>query len=131
MVFCCDFSYLNAVTKKDAYSIPDKNESFSKLGRAKYFATLVLGPAYWQVPLRKLDRQKTTFAFELGVYQWKRLPFGLCDAVDTFQWLLDLANEEVRRHDNQLRRPRGDCTNSIRRSLRKFRRSFLLHGMPA
>ena len=32
--FCCDFRYLNAVTIKDAYPIPQIDESLSKLGDA-------------------------------------------------------------------------------------------------
>ena len=50
--FCCDFHYLNAVTIKEAYPIPRIDESFSKLGDAKFFKTLDLGSAFWQVPLR-------------------------------------------------------------------------------
>ena len=53
--FCCDFRYLNAVTIKDAYPIPRINESLSKLGDAKFFTTLDLGSAFWQVPLGKQD----------------------------------------------------------------------------
>ena len=75
--FCCDFRYLNAVAVKDAYSIPRKDESLSKLDDAKLFTTLDLGSAFWQVPLRKKDREKTGFACELGLHQWKRMPFGL------------------------------------------------------
>ena len=56
--FCCDFWYLNSVTLKDAYPIPRIDESLSKLGDAKFFTTLDLGSAFWQVPLRKQDRDK-------------------------------------------------------------------------
>ena len=58
---------MNAVTIKDAYPIPRIDESLSKLGDAKFFTTLDLGSAFWQVPLRKKDREKTGFACELGV----------------------------------------------------------------
>ena len=52
---------------EDAYPIPRIDESLSKLGDPKFFATLDLGSAFWQVPLRKKDREKTGFACELGV----------------------------------------------------------------
>ena len=78
--FCCDFRYLSSVTVKDAYPIPRIDESLSKLGDANLFTTLDLGLAFWQVPLRKQDRAKTGFACELGLFQWKRMPFGLCNA---------------------------------------------------
>ena len=86
---------MNAVTIKDAYPIPRIDESLSKLGDAKFFTTLDLGSAFWQVPLRKKDREKTGFACELGLYQWKRMPFGLCKATATFQRLMAQALTRV------------------------------------
>ena len=93
--FCCDFRYLNAVTINYAYPIPRIDESLSKLGDAKFFTTLDLGSAFWQVPLRKQDREKTGFACELGLFQWKRMPFGLCNATATFQRLMAQALTSV------------------------------------
>ena len=73
---------------KDAYPIPRMDESLSKLGYAKFFTTLDLGSAFWQVPLRKQERDKTGFACELGLFQWKSMPLGLCNATATFQRLM-------------------------------------------
>ena len=84
--FCCDFWYLDSVTVKDAYPIPRIDESLSKLGDAKFFTTLDLGSAFWQVSLRKQDRDKTGFASELGLFQWKRMPFGLCNATASLKY---------------------------------------------
>ena len=59
--FCCDFRYLNSVTVKDAYPIPRTDESLSNLVDLKFFTTLDLGSTFWQVPLRKQNRDKTGF----------------------------------------------------------------------
>ena len=82
--FCCDFQYLNSIRVKDACSITRKDESLSKLGDAKFFTTLDLGSLFWQVQLGKQDSVKTGFACELGLFQWKRKSFGLCNATATF-----------------------------------------------
>ncbi len=86
--FCCDFLFLNAKTIRDAYPLPRIDESLARLGCAFYFTTLDLGSAFWQVPLREQDRPKTAFACELGLYQWKVMPFGLSNATATFQRLM-------------------------------------------
>ena len=69
---------LGFVATKDVYPIPRIDESLSKLGDAKFFTTLDLDSAFWQVPLRKKHREKTGFACELGLYQRKMMLFGLC-----------------------------------------------------
>ena len=73
------------MTIKDAYPRPRINESLSKLGDAKFFTTLDFGSAFWQVPLRKKDREDLHVSM---LYQWKRMPFGLCNATPSFQRLM-------------------------------------------
>ena len=67
--FCCNFRYLNKVTLKRCITDTANRREPLKLGDAKFFATLDLGSAFWQVSLRKKDREKTGFACEFGLYQ--------------------------------------------------------------
>ena len=83
--FCFDFCPLNGVTIKDAYPLPRIDESFARLGKARILTSIDLAWAFWQIPVRKADRQKTAFACELGLFEWRRMPFGMCNASATFQ----------------------------------------------
>ena len=85
--FCCDFRYLNAVTVEDAYPIPRIDESLSKLGYSKFFTTLDLGSAFWQVPLRKQDGQGG-ICLRAKVVSMGKDALGLCNAAATFQRLM-------------------------------------------
>ena len=83
--FCCEFRPLNAVTMKDAYPLPRIDESLSRLDKAKIYTSIDLAWSFWQTPVRKADRQKTAFAWELGLFEWRRMPFGMCNVSATFQ----------------------------------------------
>ena len=45
---------------------------------------------YWQVEVGEEDREKTTFCIPNGLYEFKVMPFGLCNGLATFQRLMDL-----------------------------------------
>jgi len=47
--FCVDYRRVNAVSRKDAYPIPDIQDAFDSLREAKYFATIDLPSGYWQI----------------------------------------------------------------------------------
>ena len=47
--------------------------------------------SYWQVPVHPDDRHKTAFTCHFGCWQFRRMPFGLCNAPATFQRAMDLA----------------------------------------
>ena len=75
--FCIDFREVNKISQFDMYPLPRLDEMVERLGEAQYISTLDLCKGYWQVPLRRQDREKTTFSTPGGLYQFTVLPFGL------------------------------------------------------
>jgi Reverse transcriptase (RNA-dependent DNA polymerase) len=88
--FCVDYWRLNAITVPDTYQLPRMDECIDSLGEAVVFTTLDFNSRYWQIPVDPADGEKTAFTSHLGVYQFRRLPFGLRNAPGTFQRAIDI-----------------------------------------
>ena len=88
--FCVDYRRLNAITVPDTYPLPRMDECIDSLGAAVVFTTLDCNSGYWQIPVAPTDREKTAFTSHFGVYQFRRLPFGLRNAPGTFQRAIDI-----------------------------------------
>jgi len=64
--FCVDYRRLNNITKKDAYPLPRMEDCLDSLGDAQVFTSFDCTAGYWQVPLRRDDREKTAFTTHCG-----------------------------------------------------------------
>ena len=88
--FCVDYRKLNGMTIKDSYPLPRIDDALDALGpKARYFSTLDLAMGYYHVPLDVRDRDKTAFPTRQGLFQFKVMPFGLCNAPGVFQRLME------------------------------------------
>lgn len=88
---CVDYRELNKRTTKDAYPLPLPDEVQDQLAGSTMFSTLDLQSGYWQVPVSPGDQEKTAFCPGpgMGLFQFRRMPFGLTGAPSTFQRLMD------------------------------------------
>lgn len=59
------------------------------MSSSSWFSSLDLRSRYWQVPLSPEARPKTAFCTSQGLWQFRVLSFGLCNAPATFERLID------------------------------------------
>ena len=74
---------------KAAYPLPRIDDTLDMLAGKQWFSTLDLTSGYWQVSLSQEARVKTAFATHSGLFQFRAMPFGLCNAHATFKRLMD------------------------------------------
>ena len=87
---CIDFRKLNDVTVKDRYPLPKIDQSLEAMTGAHSLSSFDLRSSYHQVTVNPADRDKTAFICPRGLFRYKVMPFGLCNAGATFQRLMDV-----------------------------------------
>lgn len=92
---CVDFRDLNKIVIPQSQPFPLIEDLMVKTRRCKFFSTLDKNSAFWSIPLKIEDRQKTAFVTQEAQYQWACLPFGLKTSPAIFQRIL---SSIIRKH---------------------------------
>nr|GEX12385.1 reverse transcriptase domain-containing protein [Tanacetum cinerariifolium] len=82
---CIDYRKLNDATWKDHFTLPFMDQMLERLARNEFYCFLDRFSGYFQIPIDPQDQEKTTFTCPYGMFAYRRMPFGLCNASGTFQ----------------------------------------------
>ena len=81
---CIDYRKLNKATRKDHFPLPFLDQMLDRLARHEYYCFLDRYSGYNQIAIAPEDQEKTTFTCSYGTFAFRRMPFGLCNALGTF-----------------------------------------------
>ncbi|KAI3364082.1 hypothetical protein L3Q82_010910 [Scortum barcoo] len=85
---CTDFRWLNARTIKDAHPLPHQADALAALGGNAFFSTMDLTSGYYSVEVHEEDKRFAAFTSPFGLYEYNRLPQGLCNSPATFMRMM-------------------------------------------
>jgi hypothetical protein len=76
------------VSKKDLFPLPLVEECIDVLSGNMWFSKLDVTRGYWQIKMRE-EKCKTAFTTRYGLFQFKRMAFGLTNAPSTFSRVMN------------------------------------------
>nr|GEY50370.1 retrovirus-related Pol polyprotein from transposon TNT 1-94 [Tanacetum cinerariifolium] len=82
---CIDYRKLNEATWKDHFPLPYMDQMLERLAGNQYYCFFDDFSSYFQILIDPKDQDKTTFTYPYGTFDYRCMPFGLCNAPGTFQ----------------------------------------------
>nr|GEX74701.1 reverse transcriptase domain-containing protein [Tanacetum cinerariifolium] len=74
-----------------------------RLAGNEYYCFIDGFSGYFQIPIDLKDQEKTTFAYPCGMFAYCRMPFGLCNALGTFQrCMMAIFHHMIKKNDGSL-----------------------------
>nr|GEU74227.1 DNA-directed DNA polymerase [Tanacetum cinerariifolium] len=82
---CIDYRKLNDATRKDHFPLPFMDHMLERLAGNEFYCFLDGFSSYFQIPIDPQDQEKTIFTCPYRTFAYRRMPFGLCNALGIFQ----------------------------------------------
>jgi len=76
------------VTRKDHFPLSFIDQMLEHLAGKSHYCFLDDFSGYLQIHIAPEDQEKTIFTCPFGTFAYRRMPFGLCNALGTFQWCM-------------------------------------------
>ena len=73
------------MTKKDHFPFPFINRVLERISQHPFYYFLDGYSGYFHIKISPKDQEKTTFMCPFGTFAYRRMSFGLCNALATFQ----------------------------------------------
>lgn len=86
---CVDMRCANRAILKENHPLPTIDQILLRIRKATIFSRLDIKNAFHQLEISEHSRQITTFITSKGLFQYKRLMFGICCAPEIFQKTLE------------------------------------------
>ncbi|XP_041996713.1 uncharacterized protein LOC121746809 [Salvia splendens] len=82
---CIDYRMLNAATRKYHFPLPFIDQMLYTLRGYDYYCFLDGYSGYNKIAIAPEDQHKSAFTCPYGIYAYRKMSFGLCNALATFQ----------------------------------------------
>ncbi|GMF19246.1 unnamed protein product [Phytophthora fragariaefolia] len=104
---CIDYRLVNSLTRLMVYPMPLINDLLDDLDKVLWYCSLDMASGFWVRSMTDRARAISPFITHSGLFEWNRMPFGLKNAPQIYQRLLDNALygflKITKRQDHQTR----------------------------
>lgn len=93
--FVVDYRKLNKNTKKSTYFLPLISDILDEIGGKNFYTCCDLQSGFHQLSVIPEHRERTAFGCFYGLFEYLRMPMGLCGAPQTFQLAMERLRKEL------------------------------------
>uniref|UniRef100_H3H8X6 Reverse transcriptase domain-containing protein n=1 Tax=Phytophthora ramorum TaxID=164328 RepID=H3H8X6_PHYRM len=88
---CIDYRLVNSLTRLMVYPMPLINDLLEDLDKVLWYCSLDMASGFWVVSMTERARKISALVTPFGLFEWTRMPFGLKNAPQIYQRLIDNA----------------------------------------